>query len=201
MCATTLPLRLPNTKWSGSEIHMQVKLYRLSGLYLGVGMCYKHVTTINEKRAWIWKRTRGSVWEDLKGRKGREKCYNYIIISKRNLTKMRLVQLLDQGSCELDLNRKRGFAAVISCKQSWDEIILGCWMDLNLKVSFFIWVMSTGKEIGIQKRVVHSTWQGQELRRQGLRLEWCISQWRPRFYNDQELGKRNGWILPGSFCD
>lgn len=41
-----------------------------------------HVTTISDKRPLIWKRGKRGAWEDLKGRKGKKKWCNYIIISK-----------------------------------------------------------------------------------------------------------------------
>lgn len=35
-----------------------------------------HTVTIGEKRSYKFKRALKGLWEDLDGRKGREKCYN-----------------------------------------------------------------------------------------------------------------------------
>lgn len=44
---------------------------------------YVHaVTTAEKKMPWIWKRVAKGTWEDFEGIKGRDKCGNYITVSK-----------------------------------------------------------------------------------------------------------------------
>lgn len=51
-------------------------------MYMYIHITYMHVMIMNEKGAMSYKKIGNGIWEDLEGRRGREKCYNYIILSK-----------------------------------------------------------------------------------------------------------------------
>lgn len=75
-----------NVKGLGLKAYIQVTLYRFSTLYSGLYKyinAYMLVITISERWLWIFRRVRRGIGEDLKGGKGKGKCCNCIITSKK----------------------------------------------------------------------------------------------------------------------
>lgn len=77
-----------SAKQSVLETYIQVTLYRWAGyiknMYMYACTCM-HAITISGKwgRGFEWRLWKEGVWQSLKGRKKREKCCNYIAISKK----------------------------------------------------------------------------------------------------------------------
>lgn len=72
---------------------------------------YTHVTAINEKMPWIWKRARSGIWEGSEGRKRREKSCNYNFKNK-NIFNKHFMNTFKAESLIRDIDTKKHYAGL-----------------------------------------------------------------------------------------